>query len=239
MTIAASATASQLAIHKGMNAVGIMAFASIPPLFAVIEPITYSDIVARSAYIIISSLSAFFTLGLFRPKSLVDGLARISMSGILGLAFTEPVAEKIRPYMTDISLKDGAPISAAMPAAIFVGIVGWFFVAFIVWMFKSPLRLVRFWQWWRNKTQANFDAFLAEDLEASKVDMVQILANEKRPEKIAEILQYFGVAPDTKTKGGGQSQPTTAVTRTPSQNPSQEVKSSPSNDPGSKTKTIA
>jgi len=230
----ATATTTQLAIHNVTHAGGLITVASIPTIFAVIEPFTYSDLQARFVYISLSIGSAFFTFCLFMPKTWKDGLGRLGMAGILGMAFTEPVAEKIRPYLSDITLKDGAPIVAALPAAVFVGVVGWFCVAFLIWLFKSPRRLIRFWQWWGNKTQANFDAFLADDL-----DMVQILANEKRPEKIAEILQYFGVAPDIKTKGGGQSQPTIGVTLTPSQKPTQEVKSSPSNDPGSKTKTIA
>jgi len=239
MSLTASATAGQLALHKVAAASGITLVASVPTIFAVIEPFTYSDLQARFVYIALSVFAAVATFTLFQPKDWKDGAARLLMACLLSIAFTEPVAEKIRPYMTDITLKDGAPIVAALPASIFVGVIGWFIVAFSVWLVKSPRRIIRFWAWWKNKTQANFDSFLAEDSDMSSVNIVQLLANEKRPEKIAEILQYFGVAPDTKTKGGGQSQPTIPVTLTPSQKPTQEVKPSSPIDPGSKTKTIA
>ena len=229
----------QLAMYKGAACCSITILASVPTLFGVIEPFTYSDLRVRSIYICISAFSAIFTFCLSMPKNWREGVSRIGMAGVLALGFTEPVAVRIRPYLTDISSQDGIAVTAAFPACIFIGIVGWFGVAFIVWLFKSPRRIVRFWKWWRNKTQANFDAFLAEDLSILQADLAQSLANEKDPEKIKEILQYFGVALDTKMKGGGQSQSGSGLTLTPSQNPSQEVKSSPSNDPDSKTKTIA
>jgi len=212
MSLTASATAGQIALHKVVDASGITLVASVPTIFAVIEPFTYSDLQARFVYIALSVFAAVATFALFPSKNWKDGAARLLMACVLSVAFTEPVAEKIRPYMTDITLKDGAPIVAALPASVFVGVIGWFIVAFFVWVAKSPRRIIRFWAWWKNKTQTNFDLFLAEDSSFVPTNIVQLLANEKRPEKIAEILQYLGIAPDTKMNGGGQSQPVIPVT---------------------------
>ena len=170
------APGAELITYKALGMAGVTMFSSIPFLMGVIEPATYQDIEARYVYMIISSLSAAVVLKL------------------MAFAFTEPVAEKIRPYVTATAHPEAAPIAAALPAAVFLGICGWWVMGLTAWFVKSPVRLFKLIDWWRG--QIPIQLVFAEDPGSTLV---------------------------TKTNGVTQGQPGNSVTLTPSQVPEKQV----------------
>jgi hypothetical protein len=169
-------------------------FSSVPFLMGVIEPATYQDIEARYLYMVISSISAAVVLKYYSPKDNKEALARIGAACVMAFAFTEPVAERIRPYVTATAHPEAAPIAAALPAAVFLGICGWWVMGFVAWFSKSPMRIFRVIDWWRGKIPAQ--SIFIEDPGSTLV---------------------------TKTKGVEQGQPGNSVTLTPSQVPEKQV----------------
>lgn len=188
------APGAELITYKALGMAGVTMFSSIPFLMGVIEPATYQDIEARYVYMIISSLSAAVVLKFYSPKDNREAIARIAAACVMAFAFTEPVAEKIRPYVTATAHPEAAPIAAALPAAVFLGICGWWVMGLTAWFVKSPVRLFKLIDWWRGKIPIQL--VFAEDPGSTLV---------------------------TKTNGVTQGQPGNSVTLTPSQVPEKQV----------------
>lgn len=192
-----SSPAAELAVYKSLGGLGVTMFAAVPPLMAVIEPATWSDVEARMLYIGIAILAAGVVLTFYQPKTKKEASGRIAAAAVMCLAFVEPLAFKIEPYVRQSSLPGVAPIAAAFPAAVFLGICGWWIVGSIAWFVRSPLRILRLIEWWRGKIPAQL--VFADDPELS------------------------GTQPTTNTNGAGQLQPGNGVTLTPAQDPVKTV----------------
>lgn len=238
---------TELMMYKTLSAFGVTAFSSVPVIFAVIEPMTWADIQARQIYVVISVLSAMVTLSVFRPSSFRELLGRLLAAGLASLAFVEPVARQIRPYMSDITLPDGAPIAAAMPAAVFIGIVAWFGWAFVVWAVKSPRRAFRIVYWWKSPSWATFDAIFADDVvtqehpalkDATLADVLTKMTGDAVRAKEVEVAiqSLLATQPVTSTNGVSQGQPAIGVTLIPAQEPTKTI-TSPVGTSASSTKT--
>lgn len=186
--------AAEIATYKALGVFGVTAFSSVPFLMGVIEPTTFADIEARGLYCLISAISAIVTLTFFRPKDRRETAGRLLAAVVTSFCFVEPFALKLRPYTAQTAVGDAAPIAAALPAAVFLGICGWWVIGFAAWMVKNPFRILKLVEWWRGK----------ETLQSA-------LAGIADP----------GSALETKTNGGSQEQPGILDTRTPSTNPTQ------------------
>ena len=124
-----------------------------------------------------------------------------------------------------------AASAAAMPAAVFIGIVAWFGWAFVVWAVKSPRRAFRIVYWWKSPSWTTFDAVFADDAETKVHPALptgetpaqlaeRLLKNDEiRKALIAQIHPMTATAPDTSTNGTSQGQPSSGVTLTPTQSP--------------------
>lgn len=221
--------ATELTMFKTLSAFGVTAFSSVPFLFAIIEPMTWGDLQARQVYVGISLISAIVVLTVFRPSDHKELFGRLLAAAVASVGFVEPVAARIRPYMSDITLQDGAPVSAALPAAVFIGIVAWFGFAFIVWAVKSPKRAFRIVYWWKKPTWQTFDAIFNDDMESklhtplTMISVEQLFADETTRKKIIEMIQslpeFSKMTPDTSKNGVSHGHPAMGVTLTPSQVP--------------------
>ena len=192
-----SPAAAELAAYKGLGGMGVTLFAAVPPLMAVIEPATWSDVEARMLYIGISIISAGVVLTFYQPRSRREAIGRVFAAAIVCLAFVEPVAFRIEPYVHQTSLPGVAPIAAAFPAAVFLGICGWWAVGACAWCFRSPLRILRLIEWWRGKIPAQ--SVFADDPTLSGEQLV------------------------TSINGAGHGHPGIGVTLTPAQLPTKAV----------------
>lgn len=195
----------EIVTYKALGAFSVTAFSSVPFLMGVIEPATYADIEARYLYMGISSASAFVVVQFYRPKDKRELFGRLLAAAVMAFAFTEPLAIRLRPYVSQSALPDAAPIAAALPAAVFLGICGWWVVGLIAWFSKSPTRIFRLIDWWRGRT--TIQSVFAEDSDASV----------------------------TSTNGGSQGQSAIGVTRTPTQEPSKTVPSVAASETSTKT----
>ena len=240
--------ATELMMFKTLSAAGVTAFASVPVVFAVIEPMTWADVQARWIYIAISVMSAMVTLSVFQPNNYKELLGRILAAGIASLAFVEPVAKHVRPYLTDISLTDGAPIAAAMPAAVFIGIVAWFGFAFTTWAFRSPKRAFRIIYWWKSPSWQTFDQIFADDAdtkihpalpEESLEQMIRrVVPDDAKAKALMAAIQSITTATsETSTKGQSQGQLAIGVTLIPPQDPVKIVAPSGTVPPSDKANT--
>lgn len=185
---------AELLTYKALGAAGVTMFSSVPVLLGMIEPATYQDIEARYLYMVISSASAAVVLRFYQPKDKSEALARLVAACLMAFCFTEPLAEELRPYVAQTASPMAAPIAAALPAAMFLGICGWWVMGFIAWFSKSPTRVFKLIDWWRGKV--TIQSVFAEDPGSTLV---------------------------TKTNGVSQGQPGSSVTLTPSQTPEKQV----------------
>lgn len=187
---------AELLTYKLLGAAGVTLFSSVPVLLGMIEPATYQDIEARYLYMAISSASAAVVLRFYQPKDKSEALARIGAACVMAFCFTEPLAEKLRPYVVQTASPMAAPLAAALPAAVFLGICGWWVMGFLAWFSKSPIRVFKLYDWWRGKNGVTIQSVFAEDPGSTLV---------------------------TKTNGVSQGQPGSSVTLTPSQTPEKQV----------------
>lgn len=188
-----SSPAAELATYKLLGAFGVTAFAAVPPLMAFIEPATWQDIETRSLYMLISAMSAGVVLFFYRPKDNREAVGRMLASVVFALAFVEPIAVRIRPYVTQTASPDAAPLAAAFPAAILCGICGWWAIGLTAWIVKNPLRLFKMWNVIRG------------------TEKLQSLLTDESGETFS-----------TSTKGGSQGQPGITETRMPEQTPAKQ-----------------
>jgi hypothetical protein len=239
---------TQLMMYKTLSAFGVTTFSSIPVVFAVIEPMTWADVQARWVYLTISVLSAFVTLSVFQPLNAKELAGRILAAAVASLAFVEPVARQIRPYMTDITLQDGAPIAAAMPAAVFIGIVAWFCFGFVVWAVKSPRRAFRIVFWWKSPSWATFNAVFADDVEVKdhpapgnetiEEALTRMIGDKEKAAKLVAMIHSMTAAtPVTSTNGATQGQPVIGVTLIPAQEPAKTLTPGATGSADASTKT--
>lgn len=200
----------ELVTYKMLGVFGVTAFGSVPFLMGVIEPATFADVEARILYCIISFLSAAVVLAFFRPKDRRETAGRLLAAVLICFAFVEPFAMKLRPYTSQTAVGDAAPIAAALPAAVFLGICGWWAVGFTAWFVKNPIRLLKVYDWWRGRNGVTIQSVF--------------------------VVDDPGSALVTKTNGGSQGQPGILETRTPSQNPTQLTTPAGSADGSDKSK---
>ena len=202
--------AAEIATYKTLGVFGVTAFSSVPFLMGMIEPTTFADIEARGLYCGISFVSAVITLTMFRPKDRWETIGRLLAAVIVCFCFVEPFAMKLRPYTAQTASGDAAPIAAALPAAVFLGICGWWVVGLVMWFVKNPLRMLK---------------------------LIDVIRGKEKLQSVLVGVEDPGSDRVTKTNGGSQGQPESADNRTPAQNASQVSipATSTSADPKSKT----
>lgn len=203
-----SSPAAELASYKLLGAFGVTAFAAIPPIMAMIEPATWKDIEARMVYMTISAISAGVVLLYYRPKDNREAVGRMMAAVVFALAFVEPIAVRIRPYVAQTAALDAAPLAAAFPAAVLCGICGWWTIGLAAWLTKNPLRVFKLWGVIRGTEK--FQSVLTDE---------------------------SGETFSTSTKGGSQGQPGIAETRTPEQTPAKQEQSGGKADADASKKT--
>jgi len=198
---------AELLTYKALGMAGVTLFSSVPVLLGMIEPATYQDIEARYLYMVISSASAAVVLRFYQPKDKSEALARLVAACLMAFCFTEPLAEELRPYVAQTASPMAAPIAAALPAAMFLGICGWWVMGFFAWLVKNPFRLFKL-------------------IKVAKGDL-----------SIQSLFDDPGSTLVTKTNGGSQGQPGTPDTLTPSQEPKKQDSEPRVLTPDAKTKT--
>lgn len=202
--------AAEALTYKTLGIFGVTSFSSVSFLMGVIEPATFADVEARGIYCGISVISAMVVLAFFRPKDRRETAGRLLAALVMCFCFVEPFAMKLRPYTAQTAVGDAAPITAALPAAVFLGICGWWFIGFAAWFAKNPFRLLK---------------------------GIGVLTGKVSLQSFMEGIEDPGSARVTKTNGGSQGQPGIADTLTPAQNPDQTSTPAVSTPASSSSKT--